>query len=292
MTAGVVIVGNGHAGFQVAVSLRKLGFAGPVTLVGDEDGLPYQRPPLSKEWLHGTLGTDDLPFRPRSFYKKKDIDLLAGEQVVGIDREGGTVDLASGATLGYENLVLATGARCRPVDIDGIGLDGVVQLRTRADAEDLNIRLDAARRVVVVGGGFIGLEAAAAASKRGAEVTVIEAADRVMARVVSPGIMRGTNWIDDAPVPMTATRSPVRSWSWSHAAEWNVVPAKRSRPGASGSLGSLSGPLAMMSTVAVWVPAGVSISHRPVSATHRASMSGVWKRTWRTTSWSSAVRRR
>lgn len=186
----MVIVGNGHAGFQVAVSLRKLGFAGPVTLVGDEDGLPYQRPPLSKEWLHGTLETDDLPFRPRSFYKKKDIDLLAGEQVVGIDREGGTVDLASGATLGYENLVLATGARCRPVDIDGIGLDGVVELRTRADAEDLNTRLDAARRVVVVGGGFIGLEAAAAASKRGAEVTVIEAADRVMTRVVSPGISR------------------------------------------------------------------------------------------------------
>ena len=183
---GVVVAGNGQAGFQAAVSLRKEGYQGPVVLVGEEPGLPYQRPPLTKEYMTGNGGAETVRLRPEPFYEKQGIELVAGERVERVERGERRAELSSGRALGYEHLVLALGSRPRALRVPGADLDGVHLLRTLADAELLRARLAGAREVVVVGGGFIGLELAAAAAKRGAGVTVVEALDRTMARVVSP----------------------------------------------------------------------------------------------------------
>lgn len=188
--AGVVIVGSGQGGFQVAASLRKEGYEGRVTLVGEEPGLPYQRPPLSKEYMTGEGGEEKVWLRPEAFYEKQRIELRPGERLERIDRDGRVAELHSGARLRYEQLVLALGARARPLPAPGADLDGVHLLRSLADARSLRERLAEAERVVVVGGGFIGLELAAAARTRGAEVWVVELLDRAMARVVSPDISR------------------------------------------------------------------------------------------------------
>ncbi|MBV9747364.1 MAG: FAD-dependent oxidoreductase [Acetobacteraceae bacterium] len=183
----MVIVGTGQGGFQVAASLREEGFDGRVLLVGDEPDLPYQRPPLSKAYLTGEADADLVRMRPETFFAEHGVELRAGEQVTRIDRAERQVVLASGKALPYDHLVLALGARNRPLPVPGADLDGVVQLRTLGEAEALRQRLDAAREAVVVGAGFIGLEFAAAAS-RGIPVTVIEATDRPMARAVSPAM--------------------------------------------------------------------------------------------------------
>ncbi|MGC0422731.1 NAD(P)/FAD-dependent oxidoreductase [Embleya sp. AB8] len=180
--ATVVIVGAGQGGFQVAASLRERGHAGPVVLVGDEPGLPYQRPPLSKNFLlHAETQTE---LRPRSFYERRDIQLRHA-RVDSIDRFGRRVRLADGHTLAYDHLVLATGARNRTPPVEGITLDGVVQVRTRDDAQRLRARLSAATHLAIVGAGFIGMEVAAAGAKRGIATTVVEALHRPMARSVS-----------------------------------------------------------------------------------------------------------
>lgn len=184
--AGVVIVGAGHAGFQAATALRQGGYEGAVTLLAAEPGLPYQRPPLSKELLHGDTTPDAVAFRPAAFYEKKAIELRAGDPVTGIDREDRHVELASGTRLAYEQLVLATGARNRELPVPGTDLDGILQLRSLTDAQAVAERLETARSAAVIGGGFIGLEVAAAASHHGAKVTVLEALERTMARVLSP----------------------------------------------------------------------------------------------------------
>jgi 3-phenylpropionate/trans-cinnamate dioxygenase ferredoxin reductase subunit len=181
----VVIVGAGQAGFQTAASLRDSGFGGKVLLVGDEPGLPYQRPPLSKSFLAGTSGLESLWFRPQTFYDKHDIELLAGERVMLVDRLAHSVRMASGATISYDSLVLATGSNPWMPDWPGRDLDGVVTLRTRQDADALSQRLKEARDVAVIGGGFIGLEAAATAGRLGAKITVVEALPGVMSRTVS-----------------------------------------------------------------------------------------------------------
>jgi 3-phenylpropionate/trans-cinnamate dioxygenase ferredoxin reductase component len=184
----VVVVGSGQAGFQTAASLRGAGFDGRVVLVGDEPGLPYQRPPLSKAFLSGKAGHEALWFRPRAFFDKHSIDLRDGDGVTAIDRATSTVHLASGAAEHYDHLVLATGARARTLRAPGADLAGVVALRTLAHAEHLAERLATVRHAVVVGGGFIGLEFAAVASELGVEVTVLEALPRLMARAVSSEI--------------------------------------------------------------------------------------------------------
>ena len=182
---GVVVVGAGHAGFQLAASLRQQGFDGPVTLIGDEPVLPYQRPPLSKDYLDGKIGLDLLLMRPEAFYRDHRIDYLPGARVAEIDRADKAVRLASGERLGYGHLVLATGARNRVPPLPGIDLDGVCYLRTLAETDQLRERLAAAGRIVVIGAGFIGLEFAAVARAAGKHVHIVELVDRVMARVVA-----------------------------------------------------------------------------------------------------------
>ncbi len=183
---GVVIVGAGHAGFQLAASLRQHGFDGKVTLIGDEPGLPYQRPPLSKDYLLGKIGLSLLLMRPEAFYRDQRIDYLPEVRVTAIERAAGRVQLAGGERLGYEHLVLAAGARNRVPPLPGAELDGVCYLRTLAETDDLRDRLAAAERVVIIGAGFIGLEFAAVARAKGKDVHVVELVDRVMARVVCP----------------------------------------------------------------------------------------------------------
>jgi len=186
----VAIVGTGQAGFQVAASLRQDGFAGRIMLIGDEPVPPYQRPPLSKSYLARESGLDELWLRPESFYAQHQIDLLAGETVTRIDRTKRRLHLASGGELSWDHLVLAIGARCRPLAVAGAELDGVMPLRTLADADILRERLDQTRDVVVVGAGFIGLEFASVAITRGVGVHTIEVTQHPMGRVVSAAISR------------------------------------------------------------------------------------------------------
>ena len=188
MTAGAVLIaGAGHAGFQLAVSLRQLGYKGRVCLINDEAHLPYQRPPLSKAYLKGEGRPDSLMFRPEKFYHDQRIELIA-DRAVSIDRPARKVLLASGAALDYAHLVLATGARNRLLDIPNANLADVLYLRILDESEALRLRIASARHVVVIGAGFIGLEFAATARAKGLEVDVIELGARVMARAVTAEI--------------------------------------------------------------------------------------------------------
>lgn len=185
---GTVIIGAGQAGVQTAVELRAAGYGGPVTLLGAERALPYHRPPLSKAYLTGDKGPDALLMRGPSFYSEQAIALHQGAEAVGIDRAAKSVTTAEGQRFAYDHLVFATGATARPLGCAGADLDGVMVLRSRADTEALKLRLEAAARLVVVGGGFIGLEVAASARKLGKQVTVLEMQDRLMARAVGPDV--------------------------------------------------------------------------------------------------------
>ena len=180
----VLIVGAGHAGFQVAASLRQAGFKDRVAVINDEAHLPYQRPPLSKAYLKGTGGPETLMFRPQKFFVDQKIELIAG-RATAIDRGARKLRLASGEALDYGHLVLATGARNRLLDIPNAKLPNVRYLRILDDSEDLRARIAACKRVVVIGAGFIGLEFAATARIKGLEVDVLELANRVMARAVT-----------------------------------------------------------------------------------------------------------
>lgn len=181
----VVIVGGGQAGFQVAASLRDEGYVGAITIVGEEPGLPYQRPPLSKGYLLGKVPAAQVELRPPAFYSDHRIDVITGDKARAIDRDGRAVTLDSGARLPYEHLVLATGARPRMPALPGSALQGVVSLRTRADADSLLARLPRARRMVVIGAGFIGLEVAVAVRELGLDVHLLEFTDRALKRSVS-----------------------------------------------------------------------------------------------------------
>lgn len=181
----IVIVGNGQGGLQTAVSLRDGGHDGLIVLIGDEPGLPYQRPPLSKAFLAGGLAPDALLFRTEAYYAEHRIEHLAGLRATAIDRASRRVQLDTGS-IPYDHLVLATGARDRVLPVPGAGLDGVCRLRTRVEAGALRTRMASADNIVVVGAGFIGLEFAASAVKQGARVHVIEMALRPMARAITP----------------------------------------------------------------------------------------------------------
>jgi 3-phenylpropionate/trans-cinnamate dioxygenase ferredoxin reductase subunit len=163
-------------------------FTGALTLFGDEQWLPYQRPPLSKKYLAGTLETKRLYVKPESFYQDRHVDLRLGTTVTGIDRKARSVHFGDGDELPYDRLVLATGSRVRRLDVDGMDLGGVHYLRGLADVQSIREELKPGKRVVIVGAGYIGLEVAAVMNELGLEVTVVEMADRVMSRVVSAEI--------------------------------------------------------------------------------------------------------
>jgi 3-phenylpropionate/trans-cinnamate dioxygenase ferredoxin reductase subunit len=186
---GIVVVGGGHGGSQIAASLREKGYDGKLTLVTAETDVPYQRPPLWKAYLK-TLDHELLPLRPESFYIKNDIDLRLGARATEIDVRGEALELADRGKVPFDRLALAPGARPRVPAIAGIELDNVFYLRDAADARKLRSALHQAATVVVVGGGFIGLEIAATARLLGKTVTILEAADRLMGRVVAPEISR------------------------------------------------------------------------------------------------------
>ncbi len=185
MTNGpVVIVGAGHAGFQVAASLRQHGFSERIYLINDEAHLPYQRPPLSKAYIKGSAGPESLVFRPEKFYHDQKIEVIA-DRAVSIGRHQRKVILASGSSLDYGHLVLAMGARNRLLDLPNANLPDVRYLRILDESEALRKMLPSKKRAVIIGAGFIGLEFAATARIKGLEVDVIELAPRVMARAVT-----------------------------------------------------------------------------------------------------------
>jgi 3-phenylpropionate/trans-cinnamate dioxygenase ferredoxin reductase subunit len=194
MNENVVIVGGGQAGAQVALSLRQHGFTGPVTIIGDEPYLPYERPPLSKDFLKGVIERDRLFMRQAQTYAELQIVLRLGETVTAIDRTARLLRLKDGEAVPYTKLVLATGGRVRRLEVPGAGLQGIHDLRTIADVEQFRDRFapgsGAGTRVVLVGGGYIGLEAAAAAAMAGCNVTVVETLDRVLARVAAAEVSR------------------------------------------------------------------------------------------------------
>jgi 3-phenylpropionate/trans-cinnamate dioxygenase ferredoxin reductase subunit len=184
----VVIAGAGQGGFQVAASLRMEGYEGSITLIGDEPGLPYQKPPLSKAFMAGKQEVEATHLRPEAFYQDNRIDLLMGERITRIDPPSRSIQLASGSRIPYEQLVLATGARNRLLPVKGADSEEVCYLRTRAEAIGIRERLADAENIVIIGGGFIGLEVAAVAGASGKRVVVVEARDRLMSRVVAPVI--------------------------------------------------------------------------------------------------------
>ena len=185
--APIVVIGAGHAGVQVAVALRDNGYDDPIVVIGDEEQQPYHRPPLSKTFV--TAADPELqPLSSQNFYKTHAIDLRTGVAATEIDPGRRRVHLASGATIAFEHLVLATGSRSRSLLTPGAHLDGVLTLRTAQDAVELRERLGSAERVVVIGGGFIATEFAAAAALCGADITMLVSAPRVMARTVTDTI--------------------------------------------------------------------------------------------------------
>jgi 3-phenylpropionate/trans-cinnamate dioxygenase ferredoxin reductase component len=186
MTDPIIVVGASQAGLQVAESLRAEGYDGALTMIGDEPHPPYQRPPLSKALLTGETTEDRLVLRGRDLLAKRNIELVTGVRVEAIDRPGRRLQLSDGRDLAYRGLALATGGRARTLPIPGAELDGVVTLRTIEDSRRIGAGIAQAVSVAVVGGGFIGLEIAAAARKAGKPVVVFEALDRLLARSSAP----------------------------------------------------------------------------------------------------------
>ncbi len=182
-----VIVGASHAGAQLVASLRQEKWAGEIVLIGNEAALPYQRPPLSKAYLAGKSTLDDLAIRSAEFYSRQEIQFLDAT-VEAIDRSAGQLVLSTGESFGYDKLALCTGARARRLSAPGADLAGVLYLRTAADVELIREAARPGLRVVIVGGGYIGLETAASLRALGLEVTVLEATERVLKRVTAPDV--------------------------------------------------------------------------------------------------------
>ena len=184
----VLIVGAGHAGAQTAITLRSLGFEGSIGLVGDEPELPYERPPLSKEYLSGEKPFERIQLRPASYWAEKNLILIQGHRVVSVHPAIHEVTLSNGTTLGYRNLVWAAGGDPRSLSCPGANLQGVHSVRNRADVDAIMAALPDVDRVVIVGGGYIGLEAAAVLSKLSKQIVLLEALPRVLARVAGEAL--------------------------------------------------------------------------------------------------------
>jgi len=186
MKSGLVIVGASYAGVQAGISAREQGYQGPISIVADEEHLPYQRPPLSKAFLSGDATYASLFLRGDDYFRKQGIEMVLGRRAVGLDRDAKLVELQGGDRLPFDQLVIATGSGARRLSVPGHERDGIVYLRTLDDALHLKPRLEAASDVVIIGGGFIGLEVASTAAKAGKKVTLIEAQSRLLERAVSP----------------------------------------------------------------------------------------------------------
>jgi 3-phenylpropionate/trans-cinnamate dioxygenase ferredoxin reductase subunit len=186
----VLIAGGGHGGAQAAIALRQMGFAGTIAIVGAEPDIPYERPPLSKDYLAGDKPFERMHIRPAAFWKERGVALLLGEPIERVDPQAHRVSLSGGETLGYGTLVWAAGGVPRRLDCPGRDLGGVHSIRCRADVDTLRSELEGAERVAIVGGGYIGLEAAAVLATLGRKVVLLEAADRVLVRVAGEPVSR------------------------------------------------------------------------------------------------------
>lgn len=186
----VLIVGSGHGGAQTAIALRQSGFGGTVAIVSEENDLPYERPPLSKDYLSGDRAFERILIRPATFWPDKDVAMLLGRQVISVDPQAHVVALSDNSPLFYRTLVWAAGGAPRRLACAGADLAGVHSVRTRADVDRLTGELHRVTRVVVIGGGYIGLEAAAILTKLGKQVTLLEASSRVLARVAGEPLSR------------------------------------------------------------------------------------------------------
>lgn len=184
----VVIIGGGQAGSDVAFELRRNKFGGRIVLLCEERHLPYQRPPLSKAMLTREMPASTLTLKTAAAYDKAGIEVRLGTKVTAIDRLAKSVRIEDGSVLGYDRLALATGGTARRLRVPNAGLDNIFYLRTIEDGEALRAACAPGKRLVIVGGGYVGLEVASATRKQGLEVTVLESADRVLARVASPEI--------------------------------------------------------------------------------------------------------
>jgi 3-phenylpropionate/trans-cinnamate dioxygenase ferredoxin reductase component len=183
-----VVLGASHAGAALVASLRRHGWQGSIVLVGDEPRLPYHRPPLSKQYLSGEKGQQDILIRPEAAYEKLNVQLRLGVRAEAIDRARKSVLLANGEAVRYDKLALTLGSRPRRIPLPGSEHDGVYYLRDLGDVDRIRARAAPGRRAVIIGGGYIGLEAAASLRNRGMAVTVLEAAPRVMQRVTTPSV--------------------------------------------------------------------------------------------------------
>jgi 3-phenylpropionate/trans-cinnamate dioxygenase ferredoxin reductase subunit len=188
MLSTIVIIGGGQAGAQAIDTLRREGFGGRLVLIGDEPELPYQRPPLSKKYLSGEMAADRLLFRHRAFYDEHRVELRLGKRAVRLDAAARQVELGDGEQIAYDRLLLCLGASSRRLTCPGAALAGVHYLRGLADVAPIQAGIKAAARVVIIGGGYIGLETAATCRKMGCDVTVLEMADRIMNRVAAPPV--------------------------------------------------------------------------------------------------------
>jgi len=185
MTNRCIIIGASHAAAQLAPSLRQEGWTGEILVIGDEPHLPYHRPPLSKTYLAGDKSTESLLIRPQAFYDKSDVTFRVGH-VSSINRGNQTVSLESGEVFNYSKLAICTGARVRTISFPGDDLQGIHYLRKIADVQGIQKEVDKGKRVVIIGGGYIGLETASAIKKMGMDVTVLEMTSRILQRVTAP----------------------------------------------------------------------------------------------------------
>ena len=209
--SNVVIVGGGHAAGQLAASLRQLGFAEGVLIVGDEEHPPYQRPPLSKQYLKDECGLDRVYLRQQQFYVVKDIQRISGKRVVEVDANARFVVLDDGMEIGWDTLVFATGSSNRKLDIPGTDFPGVHSLRSIADCDELKEQFERGGQTLIVGGGYIGLEVASSCRRLGLKATVIELLDRVLARVAVPEISSYFQDLHESNGVQIATSSTVTS---------------------------------------------------------------------------------
>lgn len=190
MQFDVLIVGAGHGGAQAAIMLRQQKFEGSIAMIGEEPEIPYERPPLSKEYFAGEKPFERIQIRPEKFWEERQVTMLLGKRVASVDPEAHQVTTNAGETIGYGKLIWATGGAPRMLPIEGGNLSGVQGVRTRADADAMKAASETASQVVVIGGGYIGLEAAAVLSKFGKKVVLLEALPRVLARVAGEPLSR------------------------------------------------------------------------------------------------------